>query len=79
VRDTFEAAGLSLVSLDLISQTIAPDWDIYADKIAANADSVLARLTRADFAGGLAALRQYAVVAQHDAVIEPIDLFVFSA
>jgi ubiquinone/menaquinone biosynthesis C-methylase UbiE len=79
VRDIFEAAGLSLVALDLISQTVAPDWDIYADKIAANADSVLARLTREDFAEGLAAVRQHAVVAQPHAVVEPIDLFVFSA
>ena len=78
VRDIFEAAGLSLVALDMITQTVAPDWDIYADKIAANADSVLARLTREDFDDGLAALRQYAVVAQPHAVVEPIDLFVFS-
>ena len=79
VREIFEAAGLSLVALDLITQTVAPDWDIYADKIAANADSVLARLTREDFDDGLAAVRQHAAVAQAHAVVEPIDLFVFRA
>lgn len=74
----FAAAGLSLVASDVVIQTIAPDWMVYADKLAAGGDSVLAQLSQRDFEAGLAAVRQYA--ASHDAqpVVEPIDLFVFS-
>jgi len=78
VRNTFEAAGFDTIASDLILQTIAPNWDVYADKLAANADSVLARLSREDFHGGIAAVREQAST-RSDAVVEPIDLFVFRA
>lgn len=77
VRDTFEEAGFDLVALDLISQTIAPNWDAYANKLTANADSVLARLTAEDFESGIAAVRRHASIAHDEAISEPIDLFVF--
>lgn len=52
-------------------------WDSYADKLAANADSVLARLTPKDLAEGIAALRRHYTNAYNQPVVEPIDLFVF--
>lgn len=79
IRETFEEAGFELVALDLISQTIAPDWDAYADKLAANADSVLARLTPEEFDSGIAAVRRHASLAHDEAISEPIDVFVFRA
>lgn len=79
VRETFKEAGFELVALDLISQTIAPDWDAYADKLAANADSVLTRLTSEEFDSGIAAVRRHASLAHDEAIREPIDLFVFRA
>lgn len=78
VQDTFEAAGFDMITSDLIPQTVAPNWDVYADKLAANADSVLARLSPEEFKAGMAAVREEART-RSDAVVEPIDLFVFRA
>jgi ubiquinone/menaquinone biosynthesis C-methylase UbiE len=79
VREIFQVAGLTMIAWDLIRQTIAPDWETYAEKLAAGADSVLARLEREDFDNGIAAVRQHAFLAKAQAVVEPIDLFVFRA
>src|SRR5688572_29233934 len=68
--DVFEAAGFHLVAWHLITQTIAPSWQSYADKLATGADSVLARLSRDDFEGGLAAMREYAPRATAQTVVE---------
>jgi ubiquinone/menaquinone biosynthesis C-methylase UbiE len=76
VLEIFQGAGFAMIAWDVITQTVAPDWATYADKLAAGADSVLARLDREEFDSGIAAVRQHAVVAQAQAVIEPIDLFV---
>jgi len=73
----FEAAGLHRIAQVLVTQTIAPDWATFADKLASRADSVLARLDREDFERGVAAVRQYAEGGKSEPVIEPIDLFVF--
>jgi ubiquinone/menaquinone biosynthesis C-methylase UbiE len=77
IREVFEAAGFSLTTWVIITQTIAPDWAAYADKLAAGADSVLARLEPQDFAAGVAAVRNHGAVAGEQAIVEPIDLFVF--
>lgn len=77
VRATFAAAQLHMVASQIITQTIAPDWMVYADKLAAGGDSVLARLSRQDFDDGLAAVRRYAAANCRRPVVEPIDLFVF--
>jgi ubiquinone/menaquinone biosynthesis C-methylase UbiE len=77
VLATFEAAGLRMVASQIITQTIASDWTIYAEKLAAGGDSVLARLSRQDFENGLRAARRHAAGDGRGRVTEPIDLFVF--
>lgn len=77
IRDTFTAASLRIIASQIITQTIAPDWTVYVDKLAAGGDSVLARLSRQDFDDGLAAVRRHAATADgQQPVVEPIDLFV---
>jgi ubiquinone/menaquinone biosynthesis C-methylase UbiE len=77
IRDTFSAAGLHTIASLIITQTIAPDWAVYAEKLAAGGDSVLAQLSRHDFDNGLAAARRHAATADgRQPVVEPIDLFV---
>jgi ubiquinone/menaquinone biosynthesis C-methylase UbiE len=76
-RETYEAAGFQLVAQDLVHQEIAPDWTTYADKLTTRSDSVLARLSDDDFDNGIAAIRRHAQGAGPEAVVEPIDLFVF--
>lgn len=77
VREVFEAAGFQMVTLDLVTQEIAPSYAAYAEKLAAGADSVLAKLTRRDFDAGMRALRAHAAHSNGEAVFEPIDVFVF--
>ena len=79
VRAIFAAAGLHMIASEIITQTIAPDWTVYAEKLAAGGDSVLARLSRQDFDEGMAAVRRNAVADGRRPVVEPIDLFVFAA
>lgn len=76
IREIFEGAGFSAINEDIIPQEIAPNYDAYAEKLSAGADSVLARLTQNDFEAGMAALRSYAR-ANSRPVVEPIDVFVF--
>jgi ubiquinone/menaquinone biosynthesis C-methylase UbiE len=77
VREVFEGAGFQLITLDLVTQEIAPSYAAYAEKLAAGADSVLASLSRRDFDRGMDALRHHAARGDDQAVSEPIDLFVF--
>jgi ubiquinone/menaquinone biosynthesis C-methylase UbiE len=77
VRETFEAEGFRTLGHDIITQKIAPSLECYAEKLAAGADSVLARLSQADFESGMTALRSHAARADIQAVTEPIDFFVF--
>jgi ubiquinone/menaquinone biosynthesis C-methylase UbiE len=76
-RTVFEAAGFTTVSAEVVTQTIAPNWAAYVEKVAAGADSVLARLSPADFQAGLDAMRAYAQRVRDTPVSEPIDVFVF--
>ena len=78
IREVFTTAGFRMVTLDLISQTIAPNHMAYANKLAAGADSVLARLSQAEFQAGIEAVRAHASLVQDQVITEPIDLFVFS-
>jgi hypothetical protein len=75
----FTTAGLHPVAAEIVLQTIAPDWMVYADKLAAGGDSVLAKLSQDEFEAGLAAMRRYAAIENRQPVVEPIDLFVLSA
>ena len=77
IQDVFVAAGFRLVTLDLITQTIAPNHTVFADKLAAGADSVLAQLSQDQFQAGIEAVRTHASRVNTEAITEPIDLFVF--
>ena len=77
VREVFEAAGFHTVCLELVTQEISPSYAAYAEKLAAGADSVLARLNPSDFDAGLKSLRAHAAQSDPKAVFEPIDVFVF--
>jgi ubiquinone/menaquinone biosynthesis C-methylase UbiE len=77
VREVFEAAGFRTITEELVIQEIAPSYAAYAEKLAAGADSVLARLSRRDFDAGMRALRNHATHSDGEVVFEPIDVFVF--
>ena len=77
IQDVFVAAGFRFVTLDVITQTIAPNHTIYADKLATGSDSVLAQLSQDEFQAGIEAVRAYASRVNNEAITEPIDLFVF--
>ncbi len=77
IREIFESAGFTTVDTDLITQQIASDYVAYAEKIAAGADSVLARLSPSDFHAGMEALQAHATCIGGKPVTEPIDVFVF--
>jgi len=77
VHEVFETAGFRLVTFELITQEISPSYSAYAEKLAAGADSVLARLSQRDFDDGMRALQAYAAHSDSKSVFEPIDVFVF--
>jgi len=77
VCEVFESAEFSTVETRLVTQEIARDYGVYAEKIAAGADSVLARLSASDFQAGMERLQAYATCAGDKPVTEPIDVFVF--
>jgi ubiquinone/menaquinone biosynthesis C-methylase UbiE len=77
VREVFEAAGFRAITFEVVNQEIARNYSTYAEKLSAGADSVLARLTRSEFAAGMQALRSHAAGIDDQAVVEPIDVFVF--
>lgn len=77
MREVFESAGFRTTAQELVTQEIAPSYAVYAEKLAAGADSVLARLSRSDFESGMRALRARAAHGDDEAVFEPIDVFVF--
>ena len=79
-RDTqsiFKSAGFTLIVSKIITQTVAPDWMSYGDKIAAGGDSVLSQLSPDEFNSGLEGIRIFAEKGEGSAVVEPIDLFIF--
>jgi ubiquinone/menaquinone biosynthesis C-methylase UbiE len=73
----FETAGFRCVESQIVTQTIAPSWAAYADKLSAGGDSVLARLTEDELARGLDAVRRYGDGHLGHHVVEPIDLLFF--
>ena len=77
IEDVFVAAGFRLVKLEVITQTIAPNHTVYADKLATGSDSVLAQLSQDEFQAGIESVRAYASRVNNEAITEPIDLFVF--
>lgn len=77
IQDVFVAAGFRLVTLEVITQTIAPNHLVFADKLATGSDSVLAQLSQDEFQAGIEAVRAHASRVNNEAITEPIDLFVF--
>jgi len=77
IRGVFETAGFRLVSSEIVTQTIAPTWSVYAEKLATGADSVLARVSATELEAGLERVRRHAAEVDPQAVTEPIDLLVF--
>jgi SAM-dependent methyltransferase len=77
MREVFESAGFSTVTSDVVTQEIAPNHWAYAEKLAAGADSILARLSRSDFEAGLEAIRSHAASIGNQPVCEPIDVLIF--
>jgi len=77
VCEVFEAAGFRMVTSEVVIQEIAPSYAAYAEKLAAGADSVLAKLSSSEFEAGMKALRAHAAHSDGEAVSEPIDVFVF--
>lgn len=70
----FESAGLHCITSTVVTQSIAPDWKAYADKLEAGGDSVLARLSDGELATGIKAVRDHA---GSGPIIEPIDVLFF--
>jgi ubiquinone/menaquinone biosynthesis C-methylase UbiE len=79
VRATFEGAGFRHVSSELVTQTIAPTWRVYAEKLEAGGDSVLARVSPHELEAGLERVRSHAAAVDPQPVTEPIDLLLFEA
>jgi len=77
LREVFESAGFRCAASEVIAQTIAPTWAAYADKLSAGGDSVLSRLSEAELARGLEAVRSYDARCPGQPVVEPIDVFLF--
>lgn len=77
IRSVFEGAGFRHVSSELVTQTIAPTWEAYAEKLAAGGDSMLARLNESELEAGLERVRRHAAEVDPEPVTEPIDLLVF--
>ena len=73
----FEAAGLRSRTHQLVTHTLATDWQKFADKLALRDDSFLARLPDEEFAAGMAKLRAHAAQSAPEHITEVIDFFVF--
>ena len=73
----FEAAGLRNRTHQLVTHTLATDWQQFTDKLALRADSFLARLPDDEFAAGMAKLRAHAGRSASENITEMIDFFVF--
>ncbi len=76
IEALFALAGFRLSDYELVSSQTAGSWPEYADKVSYRADSILTQLPDEEFDAGLKALRAYAAT-RHDAVVEPVDFFVF--
>ena len=74
---TFVAAGFQEAAAGQLVQEIAPSFAVYADQVAAGADSVLAQLSAADLEVGVAEIRAHAARVDPAPVSERIDWFAF--
>jgi ubiquinone/menaquinone biosynthesis C-methylase UbiE len=80
IESTFASAGFQRCEYELVWSEAGANWSYYAERIARRADSILVRLPDSEFQRGLQALRAHAAAAtKHNAVVEPIDFFVFQS
>jgi ubiquinone/menaquinone biosynthesis C-methylase UbiE len=78
IESTFGAVSFRLARHELVPSEAAANWNEYAEKLAYRSDSILVQLSDREFEDGLAALRKFARTAPpNQAVIEPVDFFVF--
>jgi ubiquinone/menaquinone biosynthesis C-methylase UbiE len=77
VARTFVSAGFREAAAGQLLQEIAPSFAVYADQVAARADSVLAQLSAADLEAGVAEIRAHAARVDPTPVAEVIDWFAF--
>ena len=76
----FSAAGFTQSHHEVVPHAMAASWQEFADKVALRADSLVARLSDADFAAGMGALRRHAETADPSAeVTVNVDFFAFVA
>jgi SAM-dependent methyltransferase len=73
----FHDAGFELMRHELVRNEVASNWRIYAEKIAAGADSILAQLSENEFRDGMRLLNEHAATAGDVPVVEVVDLFAF--
>ena len=77
IAQVFEEAGFRTLSLDVVKQEVARNFEAYAEKLSAGADSVLAQLSPAEFETGMSALRSHAARTDSQPVCEDIDVLAF--
>jgi SAM-dependent methyltransferase len=77
IEAIFHDAGFELARHELVRHEVAANWRVYADKIAAGADSILAQLSEREFLQGMRLLNQHAANADEVPVDEVVDLFAF--
>jgi len=70
--------GFEQIAHDVLTHNMAPNWDLFIEKMKRRADSIVARLPEADFKEGIRALEAHAAMAnQEEPVTVNVDLFVF--
>jgi ubiquinone/menaquinone biosynthesis C-methylase UbiE len=80
IAEPFLNAGFSLSAHEIVPQVVAEDWETYVQKSSVRADSFLSRISDADFATGMAALRAHAATAPPGEVVtEDVDWIVLVA
>jgi ubiquinone/menaquinone biosynthesis C-methylase UbiE len=78
MQATFVDAGFAPVAHETVVSPTAANWSEFADRVALRGDSLIVRLSDAEFATGLAALRAYAAEADPaQPVTENVELLVF--
>jgi len=66
------------IAHEVLTHNMAPNWNLFTEKMKRRADSITARLPEADFDKGIRALEVRAAMAnQDDPVTVNVDLFVF--
>jgi len=70
--------GFEQIAHDVLTHNMAPNWDLFIENMKRRADSIIARLSEADFKEGIRALEAHAATANQDEpVTVDVDLFVF--